>query len=63
MSTQTQETEFITLRDVAARTGMSLHAVEQWVAKGALPTVQIVPRGRHLVKESDLDDLLAPHRP
>jgi excisionase family DNA binding protein len=56
----TEEREFLTLRDVAARTGLSLHAIEAWVRKGALPTVQPVERGRHLVRREDLERILTP---
>jgi excisionase family DNA binding protein len=55
-----QTDKLLSLRDVAQRTGMSLSAVEAWVARGALRSVQVVPRGRHLVHESDLEEVLRP---
>jgi len=55
-----ETSEYLTLRDVARHTGMSLNGVRVWVRRGALPTTQLVPKGKHLVPRHDLERLLAP---
>jgi hypothetical protein len=42
--------------------GVSANAICAWVDRGVLPTAQAVPNGKHLIRESDLADLLTPRR-
>lgn len=42
--------------------GVSARTILRWVEAGLLPTVQVVPRGRRLVRVADLDAFLASKR-
>lgn len=42
--------------------GVSTRTILRWAKAGLLPTVQVVPRGRRLVRVIDLDAFLASKR-
>ncbi len=52
---------YLSLRDAAAWASVSVRTVERWLLLG-LPTSQVTPRGRRLVRVADLDTFLAGKR-
>ena len=51
---------YLSLKAAAKWAGdVSIRTISRWAQEGLLPTVQVVPRGRRLVRVADLDAFLA----
>jgi excisionase family DNA binding protein len=54
--------EYWTIEQAAERASVSEHTIRAWIKKGSLPSAQAAPRGRHLIRPTDLAELLTPRR-
>ena len=55
--------QILTIPEAAERLRLSEARVRQLIADGTLPSAQVVrPKGRHLIREKDIERLLEPRR-
>ena len=59
MSTTTDQ-KLLRVKEAADRAGVDPATLRSWIKAGALPAVQVIPRGVLRVSSNDLDELLRP---
>ncbi len=52
------DNEWLTMKEAAAYFRINVMTLYQWIQRGKVETVQIVPRGRRLIARKNIENLL-----